>query len=257
MAYGRRHRERHVVGRLGWLRATVLGANDGVLSTSSLILGVSSAHAPHESVLIAGVSGLVAGAIAMAAGEYVSVSSQSDSERADIGRERRELRDNRGDEKQELAEIYIERGLDGALAMQVAEQLMAHDALGAHARDELGISGTTRARPVQAALASGAAFSIGAILPLLVAIATPDDMLVRAVTIASLLCLALLGVAAARAGGSSIWKAAIRVLFWGALAMGVTAGIGAVVGALLGTIRNDEVSQMNTEPRSVQQWVDP
>ena len=257
MAYGRSHRERHVVGRLGWLRASVLGANDGVLSTSSLILGVSSAHAPHESILIAGVSGLVAGAIAMAAGEYVSVSSQSDSERADIGRERRELRDNRGDEKQELAEIYIERGLDSALAMQVAEGLMAHDALGSHARDELGISATTRARPVQAALASGAAFSTGAILPLLVAIATPDDMLARAVTIASLVCLALLGVVAAKTGGSSIWKAAIRVIFWGALAMGVTAGIGAVVGDVLGTIRNDGGSQVNTETQSVQQWVDP
>ena len=179
------------------------------------------------------------------------------SERADIGRERRELRDNRGDEKQELAEIYIERGLDSVLAMQVAEALMAHDALGAHARDELGISATTRARPVQAALASGAAFSIGAILPLLVAIATPEDMLGRAVTIASLLCLALLGVVAAKTGGSSIWRAAIRVLFWGALAMGVTAGIGAVVGDVLGTIRNDEGSQVITETRSVHEWVDP
>ena len=233
MAHDRRHMERHVVGRLGWLRAAVLGANDGVLSTSSLILGVASAHASHESVLIAGVSGLVSGAISMAAGEYVSVSSQSDSERADIGRERRELSENRGDEQQELARIYIERGLDGALATQVAEQLMARDALGAHARDELGISATTRARPTQAALASGAAFSIGASLPLLVAIATPEEMMVRAVTIASLLCLALLGVVGAKTGGSNMWKAAIRVLFWGALAMAVTAGIGAVVGTLV------------------------
>jgi VIT1/CCC1 family predicted Fe2+/Mn2+ transporter len=233
MAYGRRHMERHVVGRLGWLRATVLGANDGVLSTSSLILGVSSAHAPHESVLIAGVSGLVAGAIAMAAGEYVSVSSQSDSERADIGRELCELNEKRGDEQQELAGIYVARGLDSVLAAQVAERLMAHDALGAHSRDELGIAADSRARPIQAALASGAAFSIGAIFPLLVAIATPDDMIVRAVTVASLLCLSLLGVVGAKTGGSNIWRAAIRVLFWGALAMAVTAGIGAVVGDLL------------------------
>ena len=233
MAYGRRHMERHVVDRLGWLRAAVLGANDGVLSTSSLILGVASAHASHESVLITGVSGLVAGAISMAAGEYVSVSSQSDSERADIGRERRELSENRGGEQQELAGIYIERGLDSALALQVAERLMAHDALEAHARDELWISATTRARPIQAALASGAAFSTGAALPLLVAMATPDAMMIRTVTIASLLCLVLLGVVGAKTGGSNMSKAAIRVLFWGALAMAVTAGIGAVVGTLV------------------------
>lgn len=169
----------------------------------------------------------------MAAGEYVSVSSQSDSERADIGRERRELSENCGAEQQELAGIYVERGLDEPLAMQVAEQLMTHDALGAHARDELGISATTRARPIQAALASGAAFSIGASLPLLVAIASPGDMIVRPVTIASLLCLALLGVVGAKTGGSNMSKAAIRVVFWGALAMAATAGIGGVVGALV------------------------
>jgi VIT1/CCC1 family predicted Fe2+/Mn2+ transporter len=228
----RRHLERHVVTRLGWLRATVLGANDGVLSTSSLILGVASGHASHESVLIAGVSGLVAGAISMAAGEYVSVSSQADSESADVGRERRELGEDPANEQKELTGIYIERGLDSALALQVADQLMAHDALGAHARDELGISAMTRARPIQAALASGAAFSIGAILPLAVAIVTPADEMAQAVTVASLLCLALLGVVGAKAGGSTMWKAAIRVLFWGALAMAVTAGIGSVVGDL-------------------------
>ena len=220
----------------------MLGANDGLLSTSSLILGVASAHASRESVLITGVSGLVAGAISMAAGEYVSVSSQFDSEQADIGREKRELGENRRGEQRELASIYIERGLDNDLATRVAEQLMAHDALEAHARDELGISATTGARPIQAAIASGAAFSIGAALPLLVAIAAPAAMMVRAVTVASLLCLVLLGVVGARAGSSNMWTAAIRVLFWGALAMAVTAGIGAVVGDMPGATGSGKAS---------------
>jgi VIT1/CCC1 family predicted Fe2+/Mn2+ transporter len=224
------HFEHHAVGRLGWLRAAVLGANDGILSTSSLIIGVASAQGTHQSVLIAGVSGLVAGAMSMAAGEYVSVSSQSDSEHADIGRERQELSDNPDGELKELVGIYVERGLDKTLARQVAEQLMARDALGAHARDELGISDTTVARPVQAALASAAAFSVGAALPLVMALVTPNSLVVAAVAIASLLFLALLGAVGAKIGGANILKAAIRVTFWGALAMALTAGIGAVFG---------------------------
>jgi VIT1/CCC1 family predicted Fe2+/Mn2+ transporter len=225
-----RHSEHHVIERLGWLRAAVLGANDGILSTSSLILGVASAQGTHQSVLIAGISGLVAGAMSMAAGEYVSVSSQSDSERADLGRERKELSEDRDGELRELAGIYVKRGLDKALALQVAEQLMARDALGAHARDELGISDTTKARPIQAALASAAAFSVGGALPLLMALATPNGFVVEAVSIASLLFLALLGVVGAKTGGANMLKAAIRVTFWGALAMAVTAGIGAMFG---------------------------
>jgi VIT1/CCC1 family predicted Fe2+/Mn2+ transporter len=225
-----RHSEHHVIERLGWLRAAVLGANDGILSTSSLILGVASAQGTHQSVLIAGISGLVAGAMSMAAGEYVSVSSQSDSERADLGRERKELSEDRDGELRELAGIYVKRGLDKALALQVAEQLMARDALGAHARDELGISDTTKARPIQAAMASAAAFSVGGALPLLMALATPNGFVVEAVSIASLLFLALLGVVGAKTGGANMLKAAIRVTFWGALAMAVTAGIGAMFG---------------------------
>jgi vacuolar iron transporter family protein len=226
-----RHLERHVVERLGWLRAAVLGANDGLLSTSSLIIGVATAQGSHNSVLIAGVAGLVAGAMSMAAGEYVSVSSQSDSEQADIARERRELSDNRSGELRELAAIYVSRGLDSTLALQVAEQLMAHDALGAHARDELGISATTAARPVQAALTSAAAFAAGAALPLLMALVTPISFVIESVGIGSLLCLALLGAIGARMGGANLLKGAIRVTFWGALAMAITAGIGAVFGA--------------------------
>jgi vacuolar iron transporter family protein len=222
--------EHHVIARLGWLRAAVLGANDGLLSTASLIIGVASAQGTHQSVLIAGISGLVAGAMSMASGEYVSVSSQSDSERADLGRERKELIEDRDGELRELAGIYVKRGLDRALALQVAEQLMARDALGAHARDELGISDTTAARPVQAALTSAAAFSVGGALPLLMALATPTGFVVEAVSVASLLFLALLGVVGAKTGGSNILKAAIRVSFWGALAMAVTAGIGAMFG---------------------------
>jgi vacuolar iron transporter family protein len=230
MARTPRHSERHAVGRLGWLRAAVLGANDGILSTSSLIIGVASAHGTHQSVLIAGVSGLVAGAMSMAAGEYVSVSSQSDSERADMGRERQELSNNPDAELRELAGIYIKRGLDKALALQVAEKLMARDALGAHARDELGISDATAARPVQAALSSAAAFSVGGALPLLMSLVTPNTFVVQAVSVASLLFLALLGAIGAKIGGATIMKATIRVTFWGALAMAVTAGIGAVFG---------------------------
>jgi VIT1/CCC1 family predicted Fe2+/Mn2+ transporter len=225
-----RHLEHHVVARLGWLRAAVLGANDGLLSTSSLIIGVATAQGTRSSILIAGLSGLVAGAMSMAAGEYVSVSSQSDSERADIGRERQELSDNRGGELRELAAIYVKRDLDEALALQVAEQLMVRDALGAHARDELGISDATAARPVQAALASAAAFSVGAALPLLMALMTPGGFVAEAVAIASLLFLALLGIVGAKTGGANLLKAAIRVTFWGALAMAVTAGIGALFG---------------------------
>jgi VIT1/CCC1 family predicted Fe2+/Mn2+ transporter len=200
------------------------------LSTSSLIIGVASAQGTQQSILIAGISGLVAGAMSMAAGEYVSVSSQSDSEQADLGRERKELSEDRDGELRELAGIYVKRGLDRALALQVAEQLMARDALGAHARDELGISDTTAAQPVQAALASAAAFSVGGALPLLMALATPTDYVVEAVSVASLLFLALLGFVGAKTGGANMLKAAIRVTFWGALAMAVTAGIGAVFG---------------------------
>lgn len=222
--------EGHAVSRLGWLRAAVLGANDGILSTSSLIIGVASADGSHQSILIAGVSGLVAGAMSMASGEYVSVSSQSDSERADIAREGRELRDDRAGETRELAEIYVKRGLDTTLATAVAEQLMARDALGAHTRDELGISEMTAAKPIQAALASAAAFSAGAAPPLLVALATPSGFETATVAVASLALLVVLGAVGARAGGANMTKAAIRVSFWGALAMAVTAGIGAIFG---------------------------
>jgi vacuolar iron transporter family protein len=231
MAGPARHPESHAVGSLGWLRAAVLGANDGVLSTSSLIIGVASAHGTHQSVLIAGVSGLVAGAMSMASGEYVSVSSQSDSELAAIAREGRELRENRGGETKELADIYVKRGLDTALAMTVAEELMAHDALGAHTRDELGISEMTAARPIQAALASAAAFSAGAVPPLLIALATPAGSETATVSVASLAFLVVLGAVGARAGGAHMAKPALRVVFWGALAMAVTAGVGAIFGA--------------------------
>ncbi len=208
----------------------MLGANDGVLSTSSLIIGVASAHASHASVLLAGVSGLVAGAMSMSAGEYVSVSSQADSERADLARERAEIENDPDGETRELAGIYVKRGLDRALALQVAKQLMARDALEAHSRDELGISDATAARPIQAALASAAAFAIGALLPLGVALVAPNASLVIAVAVASLVFLALLGVVGAKVGGAGIWKAAVRVTFWGALAMAVTAGIGMLFG---------------------------
>jgi VIT1/CCC1 family predicted Fe2+/Mn2+ transporter len=225
------HAEGHVVSRLGWLRAAALGANDGILSTSSLIIGVASAHGSYHSILIAGVSGLVAGAMSMASGEYVSVSSQSDSEGADIARERLELRDNRAGELSELAAIYVKRGLDAALALTVAEQLMVHDALGAHTRDELGISDMTAARPVQAALASAAAFSAGAAPPLLIVLAAPVGFEVVTVSVVSLMFLVVLGAVGAKAGGANMLRAALRVTFWGAFAMAVTAGIGAIFGA--------------------------
>lgn len=229
----RRHVEAHAVERLGWLRAAVLGANDGILSTASLIVGVAAAAGTHASILIAGVSGLVAGAMSMAAGEYVSVSSQADSEQADSARESRELQDDPASEHEELAQIYVKRGLDRDLAKRVAAQLMEHDALGAHERDELGISAATTAKPVQAALASAGSFSIGAALPLVLAIVMPAHALIVGVYIASLVFLALLGAVAAKAGGAPIVKAIIRVTFWGALAMAVTAGIGAMFGTRL------------------------
>lgn len=227
-----RHLERHRTERIGWLRAAVLGANDGIVSTASLVLGVAAAEATRSSVLVAGAAGLVAGAMSMAAGEYVSVSSQADTERADLARERAELASDQPAEREELAHIYIERGLDTELAHQVADQLMAHDPLGAHARDELGISAALQARPVQAALTSALTFAVGAALPLLIVVLVPGSWLVAAVAGISLACLAGLGGLAARAGGAPIRVAAFRVVFWGALAMGLTAGIGALFGTV-------------------------
>ncbi|CAX21946.1 conserved protein of unknown function, putative membrane protein, putative nodulin-related protein [Methylorubrum extorquens DM4] len=224
------HAERHLIDRVGWLRAAVLGANDGLVSTASLIVGVAASTAGPGEVLVAGCAGLVAGAMSMAAGEYVSVSSQADTERADLARERRELSDDPVAEREELAGIYVGRGLDHALALQVADQLMAKDALGAHARDELGISEITTARPVQAALTSAATFSAGAALPLLVAVLSPGRLTVFTVSAASLVFLAILGALGAKAGGAAVPRATARVAFWGALAMAVTAGIGSLVG---------------------------
>jgi len=227
----RRHRERHSTQRIGWLRAAVLGANDGIVSTASLLVGVAAARADRDGVLVAGVAGLVAGAMSMAAGEYVSVSSQADTERADLERERREHAADEAYEREELAAIYVERGLEPGLARQVSDQLMAHDPIGAHARDELGISEVAAARPVQAALASAAAFAVGAALPLAVVLAAPATALIPWVAGASLGCLAALGALAARAGGASLATGALRVGFWGALAMGLTAGVGSLFGA--------------------------
>ncbi len=227
------HREKHLVQRIGWLRAAVLGANDGILSTSSLIVGVAAAARAPSEILLAGVAGLVAGAMSMAAGEYVSVSSQSDAENAELARERNELVTDIEAERQELADIYTGRGLDPALARQVAEQFMAKDALGAHARDELGISEVTTARPIQAALASAAAFSVGAAMPLLMVLIAPTSLIVPVVSVASLAFLALLGASGAKAGGANVLKATIRVAFWGALALAITAGIGAVLGTVV------------------------
>jgi VIT1/CCC1 family predicted Fe2+/Mn2+ transporter len=224
--------EHHRIGRIGWLRAAVLGANDGILSTASLVLGVATAHATHISVLIAGVAGLVAGTMSMAAGEYVSVHSQADTENADLKRETNELKtDNQGEHK-ELAAIYVARGLEPSLAKQVAQQLMAYDALGAHARDELGISKTVNARPVQAALASACSFAAGAAIPLLVAAIVPAAALIPLVAGSSLVFLALLGGLAAQTGGARVTAGALRVTFWGALAMAVTAGVGALFGTV-------------------------
>lgn len=221
--------ERHFVTRSGWLRAAVLGANDGILSTASLMLGVAASAGTHRGVLVAGGAGLVAGAMSMAAGEYVSVSSQADSEQADLARERKELANDAGREHDELAAIYVGRGLDASLAREVARQLMAHDALGAHSRDELGLSDATLARPIQAASASAASFSAGAALPLAVAALAPMGLLAGSVAAASLLFLALLGAVGAKAGGAGPLKATVRVTFWGAVAMAVTAGIGATL----------------------------
>ena len=225
--------EQHRTSRIGWLRASVLGANDGILSTASLIVGVAAAHAARSDILITGIAGLVAGAMSMAAGEYVSVSSQADTERADLDRERDELVKNPDFESDELAKIYVGRGLESELAKKVATQLMAHDALASHARDELGITDTSVARPVQAALASACSFAIGAAFPLVIVFAFPPSALIYAVFAASLAFLAFLGIIAARMGGASIWRGATRVTFWGALAMGVTAAIGALIGKAL------------------------
>lgn len=225
--------EGHRTDRIGWLRAAVLGANDGILSTSSLVLGVAAANGTHSNILIAGVAGLVAGAMSMAAGEYVSVHSQADTEKAELELERAELEaDDKGEHK-ELTAIYIARGLEPSLAKQVADQLMAHDALGAHARDELGISEVLRARPIQAALASAASFAVGGALPLLVSAVVPATMLLPFVAGTSLVFLAILGGLAAYAGGAGMVKGALRVTFWGALAMGVTTGIGRIFGTVL------------------------
>ncbi len=226
------HQEHHRAHRIGWLRASVLGANDGIVSTSSLIIGVAAANSTHDSILLAGVAGLVAGAMSMAAGEYVSVSSQADTESADLELERRSLEHDFEAEKEELAEIYVNRGLDQGLAFQVADQLMAHDALGAHARDEIGISHVINAQPVQAAVSSAASFVAGAALPLLVAWVIAGPKLIASVAGASLIFLALLGGLAARTGGAPIVAGALRVTFWGALAMAITAGVGRLFGVI-------------------------
>ncbi|MEN5251329.1 VIT1/CCC1 transporter family protein [Alcaligenes aquatilis] len=225
-----RHTERHKTHRTGWLRAAVLGANDGIVSTASLVLGVAATGASAKSILVAGVASLVAGAMSMAAGEYVSVSSQADTENADLAREKAELAKDPEQEHAELTAIYVNRGLDENLASNVATQLMAHDALGAHARDELGISETLAAKPVQAALASATTFAAGALLPLLVVLLLPTATLMWYVAGSSLLFLALLGLIAAKAGGASLFVSTARVTFWGALAMGLTAGVGALFG---------------------------
>jgi len=225
-----RHREVHRTERIGWLRAAVLGANDGIVSTASLVVGVAAAHSDRQQILVAGVAGLVAGALSMAAGEYVSVSSQSDTERADLALERTELATQLPAEEKELAAIYVQRGLEPELARTVALQLMAHDALGAHARDELGLFDKLAARPLQAALASAATFSVGAALPMLTVLLAPPARLALVVSGASLVSLAALGALAARSGGASAWVGARRVAFWGALAMAATAAIGALFG---------------------------
>lgn len=233
MTRSRPHREHHRVSRVGWLRAAILGANDGVVSTASLLVGVAAAAATPSEVMIAGVAGLTAGALSMAAGEYVSVSAQSDAEQADLDRERTELMEQPAFEREELAQIYVARGLDPDLARQVAMQLMAKDALGAHALDELGISEIMAARPLQAALTSAMAFATGAALPLGVAAIAPPATLALLVATASLGFLASLGAMGAWAGGATLWKAALRMTVWGAAAMTLTAGVGALVGAAL------------------------
>lgn len=227
------HRERHLIGRVGWLRAAVLGANDGIVSTASLIVGVAAAAADRNGILVAGVAGLVAGAMSMAAGEYVSVSSQSDAEKADIDRERGELATSPEAELRELSGFYTARGLPTALADEVARQLTATDALAAHVHDELGISEITTARPIQAAFASAMAFSIGAAVPLVIAIVAPVPTLITAVTAAAVVSLALLGGIGAKAGGASMLKPVLRVTLWGVIAMAITAGIGRLFGAVV------------------------
>lgn len=229
----RLHVERHLVSRIGWLRAAVLGANDGIVSTASLIVGVAAAPTAGAQILLVGIAGLVAGAMSMAAGEYVSVSSQSDTEKADLSREKAELASQPEFEREELAKIYVRRGLEPHLARQVADQLMGKNALAAHAHDELGISEITTARPIQAALTSAMTFSIGAAMPLLMVVVSPRSMLVPIVSAASLLFLAILGVVGARAGGANIIRATLRVTFWGAFAMALTAGIGKFFGAAI------------------------
>ena len=226
----RLHKERHLVARIGWLRAAVLGANDGIVSTASLILGVAAASAARGDILVAGIAGLVAGAMSMAAGEYVSVSSQSDTEQADLARESAELASQPEHEREELAHIYVKRGVEIGLARQVADQLMAKDALAAHARDELGISEFSTARPLQAALTSAATFSVGAAMPLMLVLTAPAQSLTLMVSLGSLVFLALLGAVGARVGGANVARATLRVTFWGAFAMALTAGIGVLVG---------------------------
>ncbi len=228
----KRHWELHRTGRIGWLRAAVLGANDGIVSTASLVLGVAASHANQSTIMVAGMAGLVAGAMSMAAGEYVSVHSQADSERAELDLERKELQTDTEAEHRELASIYVGRGLDPALAKDVATQLMAHDALGAHARDELGITETMSARPLQAAIASAASFAAGAALPLVVAALAPGGAVIPLVSVTSLAFLAVLGALAARAGGAPLLPGTLRVTFWGALAMAITAGVGALFGTV-------------------------
>jgi len=229
-----RHREGHRTGRIGWLRAAVLGANDGIVSTASLVVGVAAAGAVRKDILLAGVAGAVAGALSMAAGEYVSVSSQADTEQADLALERSELAANEDAEQRELAAIYVRRGLEPALARTVAQQLMAQDALGAHARDELGLSDQLAARPLQAALASAVTFAVGALLPILAVMLPPQAWVVAVVSGSSLICLAALGALATQVGGGSAWRGAMRVAFWGALAMVATAGVGALFGTTVG-----------------------
>ena len=229
----RHHTEKHRIGSVAWLRAAVLGANDGIVSTASLLIGVAAAHATHADVMVAGVAGLVAGAMSMAAGEYVSVHSQADTEKADLERERKELASDYAGEHKELADIYVNRGLDPVLAQQVASQLMDHDAIGAHARDELGITAAFSARPLQAALTSAASFAVGAALPLSIVFMASESNMITLIAVTSLLFLALLGALAARAGGADVAKGTMRVTFWGALAMALTAGVGALFGATL------------------------
>jgi VIT1/CCC1 family predicted Fe2+/Mn2+ transporter len=228
------HRERHSIEKIGWLRAAVLGANDGIVSTASLLLGVASANVTHQSILLTGIAGLVAGAMSMATGEYVSVSSQADTEKAALAEEQAELDADFQGEFRELTAIYVHRGLDVALAKQVAEKLMSHDALAAHAREELGISEITTARPLQAALTSAASFSTGAILPLLVAAIAPAQWAIPAIALSALISLAILGGIAAKAGGAPIGPGIIRITFWSALAMGVSSGVGALFGSMAG-----------------------